>query len=87
MATEVNEDSSVSGIYDVHAMSNHRLLHILWTKAVGTPNYNKQEWMELELRLHMLAATPIAKQFQEDVVKELRKLNSYMMDIEGNTRP
>lgn len=24
-----------------------RLLHTLWTKAVGTPDYNKAEWREL----------------------------------------
>lgn len=26
----------------------HRLLHKLWTKAVGTPGYEKSEWRELE---------------------------------------
>ena len=25
-----------------------RLLHVLWTKAVGTPNYNKAEWRAME---------------------------------------
>ena len=32
-------------------LSNHSLLHTLWTKAVGTKDYNKQEWKELESRL------------------------------------
>lgn len=32
-------------------MRTHRLLHILWTKAVGTPGYDKHEWMELEKRI------------------------------------
>ena len=27
----------------------HRLLHTLWTKAVGTRDYVKQEWREMEL--------------------------------------
>ena len=27
------------------------LLHRLWTKAVGTENYNKSEWKELEYRI------------------------------------
>lgn len=27
------------------------LFHTLWTKAVGTPNYDKAEWMELERKL------------------------------------
>lgn len=26
----------------------HAIFHKLWTKAVGTPEYNKKEWMELE---------------------------------------
>jgi hypothetical protein len=25
-----------------------RLFHILWTKAVGSPTYDKKEWLELE---------------------------------------
>lgn len=29
-------------------VSDHEILHTLWTKAVGTPNYNKREWKELE---------------------------------------
>lgn len=29
---------------------DHNLLHTLWTKAVSTPGYNKQEWKELEAR-------------------------------------
>ena len=24
-----------------------RILHTLWTKAVGTPNYSRDEWTEL----------------------------------------
>lgn len=27
---------------------SHRILHALWTKAVGTPGYDKAEWQELE---------------------------------------
>jgi len=26
----------------------HRLFHTLWTKAVGTDKYNKEEWKRLE---------------------------------------
>ncbi len=26
----------------------HNLLHRLWTKAVGTPDYDKSEWKDLE---------------------------------------
>lgn len=31
-------------------VTDHELLHKLWTKAVGTADYNKQEWKELEAR-------------------------------------
>ena len=34
----------------------HQLLHILWTKAVGTAQYNKKEWLELECTLNALEA-------------------------------
>lgn len=26
----------------------HRILHRLWTRDVGTPGYNKRDWLELE---------------------------------------
>jgi len=32
-------------------MNNHQLLHTLWTKAVGTPGYDKEQWQELEAKL------------------------------------
>lgn len=35
---------------DPKEMTNHLLLHVLWTKAVGTPGYDKNEWKELEQR-------------------------------------
>ena len=31
-------------------------LHRLWTKAVGTPSYNKGEWFELESRIEAAKA-------------------------------
>lgn len=33
----------------------HHQLHRLWTKAVGTPDYVKKEWQELENMLSILA--------------------------------
>ncbi len=33
----------------------HEILHRLWTKAVGNPNYNKEQWMELERILGVYA--------------------------------
>ena len=32
-------------------MRTDHLFHRLWTKAVGTPQYRKSEWLELEKRL------------------------------------
>ena len=34
--------------YDGHKETPFHLLHHLWTKAVGTPDYVKAEWKELE---------------------------------------
>ena len=33
-----------------------RILHTLWTKAAGTPSYEKGEWFALESQLKRLAA-------------------------------
>lgn len=38
----------------------HNLLHRLWTKAVGTPDYDKSEWTELERMLVNAPAEPQA---------------------------
>jgi hypothetical protein len=32
----------------------HYLVHRLWTKAVGTENYNKSEWLQLETLVYNL---------------------------------
>lgn len=29
-----------------------RQLYHLWTKAIDTPNYNKEEWVELERKIN-----------------------------------
>lgn len=36
---------------DTPAQEIHRLLHTLWSKAVGTPDYNKSEWRQLDVLL------------------------------------
>ncbi len=33
-------------------------MHVLWTKAVGTADYNKREWAELERRIWALLIEP-----------------------------
>lgn len=40
----------------VRVQDRHRLLHILWTKAVGTKDYNKDEWKQLSA---LLALDPV----------------------------
>jgi hypothetical protein len=34
--------------------STEVLFHRLWIKAVGTPTYEKEQWIELEIRLRQL---------------------------------
>lgn len=36
-------------------VEKHRLLHTLWTKAVGTSDYDKSEWRQLEEILNKVA--------------------------------
>lgn len=40
--------------------TTRELFHALWTKAVGTEQYDKKEWMELERRLGHLIDPPPA---------------------------
>ena len=40
----------------------HHLFHTLWTKAVGTDNYNKSEWKQLGDYLYALLDEPEASQ-------------------------
>lgn len=38
----------------------HHLLHVLWSKAVNQPHYDKQEWIDLQQALFILEdATPL----------------------------
>ena len=43
------------------------LFHRLWTKAVGTKDYDKREWQQLEMYLRKLGHNPqpIQRQMQE----------------------
>lgn len=36
------------------AQTAHLALHKLWTKAVGTDGYVKQEWKDLDLAIYKL---------------------------------
>lgn len=47
---------------DIPQRGVHHLLHTLWTKAVGTENYNKNEWKQLAAYLYALMADPMASQ-------------------------
>lgn len=35
---------------DARRLTDHELIHLLWTKAVGTSDYSKAEWNELARR-------------------------------------
>ena len=37
-----------------NARETDRLMHVLWTKAVGTPGYDKAEWKALEAAIWAL---------------------------------
>ena len=37
-----------------NAREADRLMHVLWTKAVGTPGYDKAEWKALEAAIWAL---------------------------------
>jgi hypothetical protein len=39
---------------EISALTNWELFHRLWSKAVDSPRYQKQEWRELESRLASL---------------------------------
>jgi hypothetical protein len=37
-----------------------RLMHVLWTRAVGTADYNKKDWIALEAAIARLARRAVA---------------------------
>jgi hypothetical protein len=39
---------------EIKDLTNFELFHRLWSKAVASPRYHKQEWRELESRLASL---------------------------------
>jgi hypothetical protein len=43
----------------------HTLLHRLWSKAVGAPDYVKAEWIELENILFQAAAKLVHKETEK----------------------
>ncbi len=54
----------------------YQLYHTLWTKAVGTPSYSKEEWQSLgKLLERSLAERPLEQQdaARKRVVSALRK--------------
>jgi len=46
--------SSTTLYMSPHEAQVHRLFHHLWTKAVGTPGYAKEEWKQLGFYLELL---------------------------------
>jgi hypothetical protein len=47
---------------DIPQRDVHHLFHTLWTKAVGTENYNKNEWKQMGAYLYAFLADPKAPQ-------------------------
>ncbi len=60
--------------------TDDRILHRLWTKAVGTEGYDKAEWVELERIVHQKAyATPPEIESGGECSQSLRALMSFMV--------
>lgn len=59
-------------------MSPHDLLHTLWSKAVGTPGYDKSEWKQLESLLR-----DVDKPSGPVIVHEHPLLAEYLVTIEA----
>jgi len=47
------ERLSSEQVIEERPLSTHYLMHKLWTKAVGTEDYDKAEWKELEKRIEI----------------------------------
>lgn len=55
-------NGSMDTYMDINQTKVHHLFHTLWTKAVGTENYNKNEWKQLGNYLYSLMAVPGSSQ-------------------------
>lgn len=54
------------------ALFGHRELQALWTKAVGSPDYVRAEWLELEKVLeHFRATLEVEKRCRVNALSEL----------------
>lgn len=42
------ENEAVKDVLKTSAIARNKLLHMLWGKAVGTPEYDKSQWQELQ---------------------------------------
>ena len=47
LGNEIEEKQMTDEEMREEKAAKHRILHTLWTKAVGTPDYVKSEWKEL----------------------------------------
>ena len=55
-------NGSMNTYMDIPKRDVHHLFHTLWTKAVGTDTYNKNEWKQMDAYLYSLLADPNAAQ-------------------------
>ncbi len=51
-------DGGMSTHMDINQTKVHHLFHSLWTKAVGTEKYDKNEWKQMGNYLYSLMDTP-----------------------------
>lgn len=64
----------------------HAALHLLWTKAVGTDMYAKDEWRRLEAAIYKLAGYPLPKTPPDRLKQHAERLSRMVSDALGLVR-
>jgi hypothetical protein len=65
---------------DYNQREVHSLFHTLWSKAVGTENYNKSEWKQLGNYLYSLMEIPGASQKIAGAEREVKPPTRFQRD-------
>ena len=66
-------------------MIDTTLLHALWTKAVGTPDYEKSQWLKLEAQI-VSANRTLNERSAPDTEKNLRRFKGEQKPTEWEYR-
>jgi hypothetical protein len=77
--TSVGDESTLTYM-DYNQKEVHGLFHTLWSKAVGTENYNKSEWKQLGNYLYALMEAPGASQKIAGTEKEVKPPTRFQRD-------